>query len=167
MARHLQLLTVLTMSNELSDTEFETDEQVVARALSIYRSAKAAGSAALMQEHVQSWAELWRGGEHDRLHVTFVAGLCCSHRSRCVPGGIELETDDLLLQQTTNSSWYYLLMSTRSDWIHSTLVPSTIAASAPYPHGYFVKWWIFSICLAVRLANPKSITVAGDHVLGP
>ena len=53
--------------------------------------------------------------------------------------GIELETDDLLLQQTTNSSWYYLLMSTRSDWIHSTLVPSTIAASAPYPHGYFVK----------------------------
>ena len=44
MARHLQLLTVLTMSNELSDTEFETDEQVVARALSIYRSAKAAGS---------------------------------------------------------------------------------------------------------------------------
>ena len=72
MARHLQLLTVLTMSNELSDTEFETDEQVVARALSIYRSAKAAGSAALMQEHVQSWAELWRGGEHHRWTAFFL-----------------------------------------------------------------------------------------------
>ena len=31
---------------------------------------------------------------------------------------------------------YYLLMSTRDDWLHATLVPSTIAASAPYPHGY-------------------------------
>ena len=75
MARHLQLLTVLTMSNELSDTEFETDEQVVARALSIYRSAKAAGSAALMQEHVQSWAELWRGGEHHRWTALFLFSL--------------------------------------------------------------------------------------------
>ena len=27
-------------------------------------------------------------------------------------------------------------MSTRDDWLHATLVPSTIAASAPYPHGY-------------------------------
>ena len=28
-------------------------------------------------------------------------------------------------------------MSTRPDWLHSTLIPSTIAASGPYPHGYF------------------------------
>ena len=99
MARHLQLLTVLTMSNELSDTEFETDEQVVARALSIYRSAKAAGSAALMQEHVQSWAELWRGGEHDRLRATFFAGLLTpialsSRRHRAGDGRSALATDD-------------------------------------------------------------------------
>ena len=55
-------------------------------------------------------------------------------------------TDDLELQQTTNATLYYLLMSTRPDWLHATLVPSTIAASAPYPHGYYGTTFWDQVC---------------------
>ena len=81
--------------------------------MKIYEDAKRTAPTQLLHEHRQGWAALWNAG------------------------GIELATNDLALQQTTNATYYYLLMSTRPDWLHSTLVPSTIAASAPYPHGYY------------------------------
>ena len=77
------------------------------------RSAKSITPSRLLDEHRDDWAALW-----DK-------------------GGIELETDDHALQQTTNSTLYFLYMSTRSDWLHSTMVPSTIAAAGPKPHGYY------------------------------
>lgn len=118
----VQLLSVLTLSNEeRADTVDTTSaaaggdpkEAVVTRAAALYKAAKALPSDQLLDEHRQGWAALWD------------------------TGGIELETDELSLQQTTNATLYYLLMSTRPDWLHATLIPSTIAASGPYPHGYF------------------------------
>ena len=91
----------------------EAPGDAVARALAVYAAAKATPSVALASEHHEGWADLWKHG------------------------GVELTTNDMDLKQTTNATFYYLLMSTRDDWLHSTLVPSTIAASAPYPHGYF------------------------------
>ena len=108
----VRLLSVLTLSSERPD-DTDAKEVVVARALAMYESAKAMPPDALLGEHSRAWGSLWNSG------------------------GIELETDDLALQQTTNSSLYYLLMSTRDDWLHATLVPSSIAAAAPYPHGYY------------------------------
>lgn len=107
----VQLLSVLTLSNETPSGSERSKESVVARAMKVYNDAKRTASAQLLDEHRHGWATLWDGG------------------------GIELLTSDLALQQTTNATLYYLLMSTRSDWLHSTLVPSTIAAAAPYPHG--------------------------------
>ena len=113
------MLSVLTLSNEervdTVDTAAGGDpkEAVVTRAAALYRAAKALPPDQLLDEHRQGWAALWD------------------------TGGIELETDELSLQQTTNATLYYLLMSTRPDWLHATLIPSTIAASGPYPHGYF------------------------------
>lgn len=112
----VQLLSVLTLSSEEEgdmgdDSKARVDTRVVSRALKIYQDAKTTSPTQLLDEHRQGWAALW-----DR-------------------GGIELETEELALQQTTNASLYYLLMSTRPDWLYSTLVPSTIAASAPKPHG--------------------------------
>jgi trehalose/maltose hydrolase-like predicted phosphorylase len=110
----LQLLSVLTLSSEHTSTATPAvKEAVVSRAMKIYEDAKRTAPAQLLLEHRQGWAALWKSG------------------------GIELATNDLALQQTTNATFYYLLMSTRPDWLHSTLVPSTIAASAPYPHGYY------------------------------
>jgi hypothetical protein len=116
---HLQLLSVVTLSNEDSDVApTSAKEAVVPRALSLYTAAKALAPTKLFEEHRQGWASLWDAG------------------------GIELETNDLSLQQTTNSTMYYLLMSTRADWLHSALVPSTIAAAGPKPHGYFgTSFW--------------------------
>ena len=132
----VQLLSVLTLSSEgraaadaTDATDADADADVVARALRAYEAAKALAPAALLAEHHAGWSELW---EH---------------------GGVELVTTDLALQQTTNATFYYLLMSTRDDWLHSTLVPSTIAASAPYPHGYFgtaqQKFFLPAIFLSV------------------
>ncbi len=108
----VQLLSVLTLSNEDSGALKGSKESVVARAMKLYSDAKRTASTRLLDEHRQGWAALWDSG------------------------GIELSTSDLALQQTTNATLYYLLMSTRSDWLHSTLVPSTIAAAAPYPRAY-------------------------------
>eukprot|EP01051_Picozoa_sp_SAG22_P004748 SAG22_NODE_262_length_13373_cov_11.716965_10_plen_822_part_00 len=111
----VQLLSVLTVSTE-EDGSGATDgarDAVVPRAMKIYEAAKTAGRKQLLDEHRRGWEALWDAG------------------------GIELATDDLALQQTTNATLFYLLMSTRPDWLYSTLVPSTIAASAPKPHGYF------------------------------
>jgi hypothetical protein len=105
----LQLLSALTLSSEEPDTN---KEAVVSRAMKVYQNAKRTVATQLLDEHRKGWSALWDAG------------------------GIELSTQDLALQQTTNSTLYYLLMSTRPDWLHSTLVPSTIAAAAPYPHGY-------------------------------
>ena len=115
--KSLQLLSVVTLSNEVSNAARPVDsgakEAVVPRAFSLYRAAKAVAPEMLFEEHRQGWAALWNAG------------------------GIELETDDFSLQQTTNATLYYLLMSTRADWLHAALVPSTIAASAPKPHGKY------------------------------
>jgi trehalose/maltose hydrolase-like predicted phosphorylase len=105
----VQLLSALTLSSEHLST---SKESVVLRAMKVYEDAKRTPATQLLNEHRRGWSALWDAG------------------------GIELSTTDLALQQTTNSTLYYLLMSTRSDWLHSTLVPSTIAAAAPYPHGY-------------------------------
>lgn len=105
----VRLLSALTLSSE--DSEGDKDG-VVASALKVYEDAKAIALDELLDEHRRGWAALWE------------------------TGGIELTTHDFALQQTTNATFYYLLMSTRSDWLHSTLVPSSIAAAGPYPHGY-------------------------------
>lgn len=109
----VQLLSVLTVSSEDSEAAAAEEDAVVSRAMKVYTDAKATPPAQLLSEHRQGWAALWAAG------------------------GIELSTNELALQQTTNSTLYYLLMSTRPDWLYSTMVPSTIAASAPKPHGYF------------------------------
>ena len=107
----LQLLTVLVVSSETE--KVASKEEVVGAAMDVYKRAKSKDPSLLFSEHSGSWANLWRSG------------------------GVELETNDFELKQTTNSTMYYLLMSTRADWLHSTLTPSSIAASAPYPHGYY------------------------------
>ena len=62
-------------------------------------------------------------------------------------------------------------MSTRSDWLHSTLTPSTIAASGPYPHGYFgTTFWdqVSSLSWFARPAVSESATcLSTGHVPGP
>ena len=62
-------------------------------------------------------------------------------------------------------------MSTRSDWLHSTLTPSTIAASGPYPHGYFgTTFWdqVSSLSWFARPAVSESATcLSTGHIPGP
>ena len=77
----VQLLSVLTLSNEeTEDQAADAKGAVVQRALSLYTAAKAADPTQLLEEHKAGWAALWSDG------------------------GIELETPDLSLQQTTNAT---------------------------------------------------------------
>ena len=157
----LQLLSVLTLSSESAEGDgSDAKETVHARALSLYKTAKAMAPNSLFEEHRQGWAALWNAG------------------------GIELETKDLArktgyfldlslahdqsqkaifrssaVQQTTNSTLYYLLMSTRPDWLHSALVPSTIAATAPKPHGISSSFNFHSF-FAPKLSAERSGTQA-------
>ena len=90
----VQLLSVLTLSNEQSEEEddmgagssSDRKEAVVPRAMALYKAAKSTAPKQLLAEHVQGWGALWDSG------------------------GIELETDDLSLQQTVNATFYYLIM---------------------------------------------------------
>ena len=77
-------------------------------------------------------------------------------RRRCFP---DLRAVRLANLESTITIADYLLMSTRSDWLHSTLTPSTIAASGPYPHGYFgTTFWdqVSSLSWSARPAIGES-----------
>lgn len=127
----VRLLSVLTVSTEEPNTP---NTSVVSRARQLYDAARALPPSQLLDEHTRGWGALWENG------------------------GIELDTEDLALQQITNSSLYYLLMSTRADWLYSTLVPSTIAASGPKPHGYFgTAFWSVHVHAAVFSAVSDAI----------
>ena len=83
MKASVTLLSVLTLSNEETEDQAAGSDAkgaVVQRALSLYTAAKAADPTQLFEEHRQGWAALWSDG------------------------GIELETPDLSLQQTTNAT---------------------------------------------------------------